>query len=55
MKQALSSLNINRWLRVVAIAGVVMASAATVADAKAGDNTKGRMSSSISNSWCPRC
>jgi len=54
MKRLMSSLHFTRWLRVVAIAGVVLAYGA--ADASAKDDTTVKSSSTMSAySWCMRC
>lgn len=56
MKRLMSSLSVTRWLRVIAIAGVVVAAAASVDEAAAQDGVSITSSSAQSaNSWCPRC
>ena len=56
MKRLLSSLLVTRWLRVVAVAGVVLTSTASVGTAMAKDDATLTSSSMFTaNAWCPRC
>ena len=54
MMRLLSSLHFTRWLRVVAVAGVVLASAAA-ADSDADQPAQPAYRTASANSWCPRC
>jgi len=56
MKRFLLSLHVTRWLRVVAVAGVVLTSVASVETAMdKADVTLSSLSTFTANAWCPRC
>lgn len=56
MKRLLPSLHVTRWLRVVAVAGVVLTSAASAETAMAKVDVSLTSSSMFTaNAWCPRC
>lgn len=56
MKRLLLSLHVTRWLRVVAVAGVVWASAAAVdQESDEGAYSTASSASRSANAWCPRC
>ena len=55
MKRLMASLHVTRWLRVVAVAGVVFASAASVDKEGTEDAAPSYSAARTSNYWCPRC
>ncbi len=56
MKRLMSSLHVTRWVRVIAIAGVVVAYGATADKDMSKDGGSASYSAArSSNGWCPRC